>query len=76
MYGLHSIGEGVCSNELECVAFAPSRNFKCGSTPQEGTWCIILIFYANLPFCVLNVCANFSCERTKDVAVYHKHTQN
>ena len=38
-YSLHRTGVGVCSNELECVAFASSRNFTRGSTPQEGTRC-------------------------------------
>ena len=35
-YGLHRTGVGVCLNELECVAFASSRNFTLGSTPREG----------------------------------------
>ena len=74
-YGLHRTGVGVCSNELECVAFASSRNFTCGSTPREGTRCIIfLFFYANLPLCVPSVRINFGCERTKDVAPKREHT--
>ena len=32
-YSLLRTGLGVCSNELECVAFASSRNFTQGSTP-------------------------------------------
>ena len=40
-YSLHRTGVGVCSNEPECVAFASSRNFTRGSTPREGTRCII-----------------------------------
>ena len=66
---------GVCSNELQCVAFASSRNYTRGSIPQEGTRCIIfLFFYANLPLCVPSVSADFGCERTKDVAAKRKHT--
>ena len=40
-YSLHRTGVGMCSNEQECVAFASSRNFTRGSTPREGTLCII-----------------------------------
>ena len=40
-YSLHGTGVGVCSNELECVAFASSRNFTRGLTHREGTRCII-----------------------------------
>ena len=36
-YSLHRTGVGVCSNALECVAFASSRNFRRGSTPREET---------------------------------------
>ena len=32
-YSLHQAGVGVCSNELEGVAFASSRNFMRGSVP-------------------------------------------
>ena len=66
---------GVCSNELQCVAFASSRNFTRGSIPRKGTRCIIsFIFYANLPLCVPSVRADFGCERTKDVAAKREHT--
>ena len=34
----------MCSNELQCVAFASSRNFTRGSIPREGTRCIIFLF--------------------------------
>ena len=29
-YGLHRTGVGMCLNELECVAFASSRNLRWG----------------------------------------------
>ena len=32
---LHGAGVGVCSNELEGVGFASSRNFTRGSVPRE-----------------------------------------
>ena len=32
-YSLHGTGAGVCSNELQCVASASSRNFTCGLIP-------------------------------------------
>ena len=74
-YSLHRTGAGVCSNELQCVAFASSRNFTRASTPREGTRCIIFfLFYANLSMCVLSVRVNFGCERTNDVAAKHEHT--
>ena len=59
-YDLHGTGAGVCSNELQCVAFASSRNFKRGSTSREGTqWIIFLFFYENLYLCVPSVRADF-----------------
>ena len=74
-YSLHGTGAGVCSNELQCVAFAWLKSFTRGSTPREGTRCIIFyFFYANLSLCVLSVRANFGCERTKDVAAKREHT--
>ena len=74
-YSLHGTGVGVCSNELECVAFASTRNFTRGSTPRERTRSIIfLIFYANLSLCVPSVRTDFGCERTKDVAPKREHT--
>ena len=36
-YSQHRTSVGVCSNELEGVAFASSRNFMRESVPREGT---------------------------------------
>ena len=36
-YSLNKTGVGVCSNKLECVAFASSRNFTRGLTSREET---------------------------------------
>ena len=35
-YSLHGTGVGVCSNELECAAFASSRNFTGGRPLERG----------------------------------------
>ena len=48
---------GVCSNELECVAFASSRNFTRGSTSREGPLCIF--FRQTFP-CACRVCVPIS----------------
>ena len=61
---------GVCSNELECVAFASSRNFTRGRPLERGP---CAYFYANLPLCVSSVRADFDCEPIKDVAAKHEH---
>ena len=59
--GLHRTGAGVCSNELECVAFASSRNFTRGSTPREGTRCIIFLNFFMQTFpCACRVCVPIS----------------
>ena len=63
---------GECSNKLEFVAFASSRNFRRRSTPRKGTLCNFLNFYEN-HFCVSSVRADFAYERTKDVRA-HTHT--
>ena len=66
---------GVCSNELEYVAFASSRNFTRGLTLREGTLCIFStqIFSCACRVCVPSVRADFGCERTKDVAAKREH---
>ena len=65
-YSLLRTGLGVCSNKLECVTFASSRNFKQGSTPREGALCNFLNFLRKS----FPSRADFGCERTKDVAAY------
>ena len=48
---------GVCSNEVECVAFASSRNFTRGSTLREGTRHIIFLnFFTQIFSCACRVC--------------------
>ena len=65
-YGLHRTGVGVCSNELEFVAFVASRNFTRGSTPREGTRCIIFLIFLRKPFPVRVECAcRFRLRRDK-----------
>ena len=71
VYDLHRTGVGVCSNELQCVAFASSRNFTQESSHRDGTWCIIFLIFLRKPF---PVHADFGCEQTKDVPTKHKHT--
>ena len=39
MYSLHETGLGMCSNNLEGVAFASLRNFTRGAVSQGGTLC-------------------------------------
>ena len=36
-YILHRTGVGVCSNKLECVAFASSRNYAPGRPIERGS---------------------------------------
>ena len=50
----------MCSNELQCVAFASSRNFTRGSIPREGTRCIIFLFFTQSFLCACRVCVPIS----------------
>ena len=59
-YSLHGTGAGVCSNELQCVAFASSRNFTRGSIPREGTRCIIFFIFTQTLLCACQVCVPIS----------------
>ena len=56
-YSLHKTGVGVCSNKPECVAFVSSRNFTRGSTPREGTRCIMFLILLRKPSPVRAECA-------------------
>ena len=57
-YSLHRTGVGVCSNELECVAFASSRDFT-RFDPSRGDH--VPFFYANLHLCVPSVRDECAC---------------
>ena len=48
-YSPYRTGAGVCSNELECVAFVSSRNLTRRSTPGERTRCIIFKIFLHKP---------------------------
>ena len=73
----------MCSNEPECVACASSRNFTRGSTPREGTRCVIFKIFLHKPSPVRTECAclfRFRTDKrrgpqTRTCTHTHTHTQ-